>query len=73
MVRFQLPGPVTMPDHITSSETSSCEERERLLREIRDAVMETTRMRDMADADAALKALNKARNALTQHMEKHGC
>ena len=50
-----------MPDHIKNSETSECEERERLLIEIRDAIRQTIRMRDMPDAEVALKALNKAR------------
>jgi hypothetical protein len=62
-----------MSDRSQNGETTKCEERERLLAEVRDAIRQTTRMQDMSDADAALKALKKARNALTQHMEKHGC
>ena len=62
-----------MPDHTKGSERSECEERERLLREIRDAIRQTIRMRDMPDAEAALKAWKKARKALMQHMENHGC
>jgi hypothetical protein len=55
-----------MPDDIKSTELSECEERERLLREIRDAIRQTIRMRDVPDADAALKAWKKARKALMQ-------
>jgi hypothetical protein len=55
-VRILLPGPVTMPDHIKSGELSECEERERLRREIRDAIRQTIRMRDVPDAELALKA-----------------
>jgi DNA-binding MurR/RpiR family transcriptional regulator len=62
-----------MPYHIEDNDPSSCEERQRLLAEVREAIRQTTRMRDGADAEAALKALNKARNALTLHMEEHGC
>ena len=62
-----------MPDHIQNSEPSSCEERERLLTEVRDAIMQTIRIRDESDAGAALKAWRKARKALMQHTEEHGC
>jgi hypothetical protein len=61
-----------MPDH-NKSELAECEERERLLREIRDAIRQTIRMRDVPDAEVALKTWKKARKALMQHMEKHGC
>jgi hypothetical protein len=62
-----------MPDQTKNRELSECEERERLLREIRDAVRQTIRMRDVPDAEPALKAWRKARKALMHHMEKHGC
>jgi hypothetical protein len=62
-----------MPHQTKSRELSACEERERLLREIRDAIRQNIRMRDVPDGDAALKAWKKVRKALMHHMEKHDC
>ena len=62
-----------MPNQSQISELSSCEERERLLIEIRNAIMQTIRIRDESDAGAALKAWRTARKALMQHTEEHGC
>jgi hypothetical protein len=50
-------------DHTKNSELSVCEQRERLLRESRDAIRQTIRMHDMPDADAALKAWHKGQKS----------
>jgi hypothetical protein len=50
-----------MLDQIQNSETSTCGERERLPREIRDAIY------------AGNTNPRKGQNALTQHIKEHGC
>jgi hypothetical protein len=62
-----------MPDHTKSSELSECEERERLLDDLDQAIRETIQTRDEAGARDALKFWRAARRAFMRHVEEHGC
>ncbi len=51
----------------------ACQESDRLLRKLGQAVKDLIRARQSGSARAALKAWREARKEFARHLEEHGC